>query len=79
MSEKILWIGCIGLIISMISLCASFIHITILLNKKPTNIKKHTSTKINTIELSFICSCIFMIITIIAAFYSSELGQIIFN
>lgn len=74
MATIIMWIGIIGVIISLI---VTFIPIILTYISGKT--KWSTIININMVEIGFICFCIFILMTLGGAFCDSELGRIILN
>lgn len=81
MATIIMWIGIIGVIISLIVTFIPIILTYIMLQKSKKNIKAKWITIVNSnmVEIGFICFCIFIFFAIGGAFCDSELGRIILN
>lgn len=74
MAEIVMWIGIVGLVLSMVIVFIPMIYTYILLQKPPSK-KSHLFSNIPIVELGFILFVSFMILAICGAFLSSELGQ----
>lgn len=78
METIIMWIGIIGLIISLIVTFIPMIMIYIMLQKSERT-KLGLIVNSNIVEIGFICFCIFTIIALVGVFCDSELGRIILS
>lgn len=81
MTTIIMWIGIIGLIISLILTFIPIILTYIMLQKPRKNGKTKWNTIINSnmVEIGFICFGIFALLALGGAFCDSELGRILLN
>lgn len=81
MATIIMWIGIIGIIISLIVTFIPIILTYIMLQKSKKTGKTKWSTIINSnmVEIGFICFGIFTLLVLGGAFCDSELGRIILN
>lgn len=81
MATIMMWIGIIGVIISLIVTFIPIILTYIMLQKSKKNVKAKWITIINSnmVEIGFICFGIFTLLALGGAFCDSELGRIILD